>query len=84
MDKTGKSCEDVAKWVKQSIKEGKASSLKLDENIKAELLDDMIAVLSTAADKQVASSLYQTVIPTLKLNTVLSEAEGEQVARTLT
>ena len=54
MDKTGKICEDVAKWVKQSIKEGKASSLKLDENIKAELLDDMISVLSTAADKQVA------------------------------
>ena len=54
MDKTGRSCQDLAAWVKQSIKEGKASALKLDENVKAEHLDDMITVLSEAADKQVA------------------------------
>jgi len=52
VDKTGRSCQDLAAWVKQSIKEGKASALKLDENVKAEHLDDMITVLSEAADKQ--------------------------------
>lgn len=52
VDKTGRSCEALALWVRDCIKEGKGPSLKLDETVKADALEEMISVLAEAADRQ--------------------------------
>ncbi len=53
LDKTGRSCEDLAAWVRDSIKKGKAKELKLDETVKAETLEEMMVVIKAAAEIQV-------------------------------
>ena len=55
VDKTGRSCQDLATWVRDSLKEGKNLSMKIDESVKADHLDAMLTILTEAADKQVSA-----------------------------
>jgi ankyrin repeat protein len=52
VDKMGRSCGAVAAWVRDCIKEGKGPSMKLDETVKADAMEEMMGILAEAADRQ--------------------------------